>query len=710
MSWHSVPCSNLLSGASLSPFGKFVLQIGGNVPIQKSNISKKNQQSSRGLTASSIPPMLQLSSLQIPSMVWKPQLINTKGHRNRQYHASITLRDNTVLVFGGLVTATGNGQVADEILEIKNTIFGLTVNSTNRAHCSLQGLTAVAANDVAFLYGGCSQDKVYSPEISIYMHADLALDGITSPMAELPVDGEKPPARAFHSCVLTGPSNNLMIVFGGQSSSGELLSDVWMCDLRDVIAAIVTASSPALVEEGETAPPKPSLPPIKWTCLLESSKLVSPRYLHSSVAYLSSKEMRDQPVACVQLAVFGGSTIGNKSAGAGYYEASLVLEGEEYVLEDFLLKENLPLPQGSQLNGAAVAALGSNDIAAGVVVFFCGPAGLLKVLDDKSELAVAMRRAVVKNVSMETDSSKPKVTGGVGLPKKVRYDNGDIYEGQLIRPSGESDADPIVPENLVRHGSGQMRYGSGPVERYDGCWISGQREGSGVSIGSGQVYEGSFLANRWHGRGSLKDSATDQVIYEGEFANGFYHGSGKLFRPDGLYEGSFVDGKRDGRGVLTNLDSGYFYAGDWANDQIAGVGEVRELSLMEDGGIPGTYSGPTFRGTPSGANGLCAYPDGSEYRGEWKSGRKNGMGRFVAANNDVLEGKFVGGLLWSGRWLSHNGNESYEGYWENNRPHGFGIRQYANGEVYEGEWSVGKRLDTGVQRTADVKEWGGGKK
>lgn len=713
-----------------------LLQIGGNVPppatVRKGGAGGGAQASAESKSSSELSPLLQISSLHLRDMVWKPELVNTTGLLNRQYHASVAVSDSSVLVFGGTVTAIGNGQVAEEILEINRTIFGLSVSvvKTERATCSLQGLSAVTSfslpEGVALLYGGCTKDKrSYSSDLSLFLHrGDLALEGVGEGegMVVLQVEGGAegaPPARAFHRCSLTGPNGDVLLVHGGQSKSGELLGDVWMCDLSGVVAALSEAAAPRAfpsepgTEGGggsgeEKGPVK--LPHVKWLCLLESSATVSPRYLHSGVAFVSTRDDLEPPAPCIQFGVFGGSTTSAKSAGIEYFEACLMLadDGVSYTAQDFVLRESLPLPPRTALNGAALATVGSGNAPVGAVVFFCGSVGLLKVLNDASDLAVGMRRAVARSASSSAETKKEAsaTSTGVGLPKKVRYAEG-VYEGQLKRPPGETDVDPIVPEALLRHGRGTLRLSSG--ETYEGNWSEGARQGQGTQTLGAEVYEGGFWADQRQGHGILSVSGT--VVYEGEFLQGLFGGIGTQTADDGVYRGEFVAGKRHGQGCLTNHDTGYVYDGAWAAGAISGVGRVRDLPVCEassssSGGLQGVYQGPTLDGIPSGVDGFCAYQDGSEYMGEWKSGKRNGAGRFTHKNNDEFEGKWVGDQRWKGRWTSAQGNEYYDGYWQNNRPHGSGLRLYAQGEIVTGEWACGKRVGISMQATADVKQWG----
>jgi hypothetical protein len=701
--------------------------VGGNLPVQSQN--KKPGQSE---TPKTISPLLQICALDLPSATWRAQLVNSNGHLNRQYHAcvSVSNENNSVLVFGGSVTATGNGQMCEEILEITPSIFGLNVNAVSRATCCSQGLSAVSSpstlSNVAFLFGGCSRDKTYSSELSLYLHKDLpSLEGVESAMTNLRVDGIMPPARAFHACALTGPQNNLLIVHGGQGANGELLGDLWICDLSSVMNVIsqaisCAASAAASTEEGEEQVQVQSetfqLPAVQWKCLADTSKSVMSRYLHAGFAYLSTKDDVEPPVPCIQFGVFGGSGSTGKSAGIELFEITIVQTDAagEFSATDFVMKETLPVPTSTRLIGAAVASVGSDKVFSGALLFFCGPIGLLKVLDDKSDIAVATRRSVAQNVIVGKQqlATEGKQQQPVGLPKKVRYANGDIYQGQLKRPVGETDEDPVKPETLVKHGTGYMQYATG--ETYDGEWFDGVRQGPGVSVLAGELYQGGFWADKRHGDGTVKDLATESLIYQGQFQNGLFHGKGRHFAPDGVYEGDFQSGVRQGQGRLVNNTDGFQYDGNWSNNSIAGVGAVRDHVMGVDGSALGSarqrgvYHGPTLDGVPSGSEGLCAYQDGSEYRGQWKSGKRNGVGQYVAPNNDVFDGKWVGDQKWKGRWTSAKGNEFYDGFWLDGKPHGLGSRLYADGSKVECQWVHGRRVGAGQShQSQDMKQWGG---
>lgn len=121
---------------------------------------------------------------------------------------------------------------------------------------------------------------------------------------------------------------------------------------------------------------------------------------------------------------------------------------------------------------------------------------------------------------------------------------------------------------------------------YDGKWKDGKMEGLGTYLfEDGMTYEGHFLANRPHGRGTAKYSegqvcngdwrngklegkatvtSIDYIKYEGYFMQGKRWGKGRLQYPSGMtYEGDFVDGKPYGRGVMKSALTGWSFEGSF---------------------------------------------------------------------------------------------------------------------------------------------------
>ena len=98
----------------------------------------------------------------------------------------------------------------------------------------------------------------------------------------------------------------------------------------------------------------------------------------------------------------------------------------------------------------------------------------------------------------------------------------------------------------------------------------GQREGRGTLVmSSGDMYEGQWLAGRYHGQGRSTSCTGD--VYEGEFQTDDYHGRGKMtFAGGGSYDGEFQRGLFHGRGKLTDA-GGDVYDGEWADGEQHGI-------------------------------------------------------------------------------------------------------------------------------------------
>ena len=223
--------------------------------------------------------------------------------------------------------------------------------------------------------------------------------------------------------------------------------------------------------------------------------------------------------------------------------------------------------------------------------------------------------------------------------------------------------------------------------------------------------------------------------YEGTFVEDLYEGKGEMLYPNGdRYKGGFSAGLKEGEGVLDKAENRSISTGTWKKDVMVGLGTTINMSVRSfktpinlDGatalgrsGMPklaggtmsatsmkslgegldaimqkGTYTGPIDEGIPSGEEGVCKYGDGSEYSGEWKSGRRNGTGVLVFRNSDLFEGKWVGDVRSGQGKFTSVLLSDYDGVWEDNVPHGLGRQEMKDGSVYVGYFVEGKREGTG---------------
>ena len=143
--------------------------------------------------------------------------------------------------------------------------------------------------------------------------------------------------------------------------------------------------------------------------------------------------------------------------------------------------------------------------------------------------------------------------------KKIKYSNGDIYEGEFL---GD-----------LRHGKGKFIWPNGDI--YEGDYIKDIQSGIGkFTWSSGDTYEGDWLDGTRTGKGKLTWSDGD--IYEGDFVEGQITGKGKLIWSSGdTYEGDFLDNKMTGYGKKTYID-GKVEEGYWENGVL-----VKKKSFFE---------------------------------------------------------------------------------------------------------------------------------
>ena len=168
-----------------------------------------------------------------------------------------------------------------------------------------------------------------------------------------------------------------------------------------------------------------------------------------------------------------------------------------------------------------------------------------------------------------------------------------------------------------------------------------------------------------------------------------------------------------------------------AEDSTAGDGWVSALG-DEDGEV---YEGDVVEGAREGV-GICLFPNGLLYQGQWLQGKEHGTGKLMTHGRKVIyegewsEGKmngkgryvFPSGGVYEGDWrenMRHGqgtyllpGGARYEGDWKEDLRWGFGAFTWADGSVYEGEWVRGVRQGKGTLKCTEfeyVGQWTGNK-
>ena len=183
------------------------------------------------------------------------------------------------------------------------------------------------------------------------------------------------------------------------------------------------------------------------------------------------------------------------------------------------------------------------------------------------------------------------------------------------------------------------------------------RNGTGTDeYPDGSKYVGEFKDGLFHGHGVMS-YATASIYsgikgskYVGEFKDGLFHGYGTLVLIDGTqYEGSWKEGKRDGNGVIS--DELFKCSGYFENDVLQGEGtyafldgsdaEVVRITTSSEwaGAVDGDYVGEVSAGVPNGRG----IQDNlvSRYVGEWREGRRHGLGTYTYLRPDKYLASFV---------------------------------------------------------------------
>lgn len=170
----------------------------------------------------------------------------------------------------------------------------------------------------------------------------------------------------------------------------------------------------------------------------------------------------------------------------------------------------------------------------------------------------AQKSAPTKEKAPAKKNTVPKEPAVKVKIDRIEFDNGDIYEGEMV--------------NGLRHGKGKYTWANGDF--YEGEWAKGWRCGFGIyksysknekdgSTYTSYTYEGEWKDSKKHGQGIAKKYKIYSLFgtpfltwsHEGGYANGDMHGHGiyKEWKVPGdtgrVHEGEWVNNKRQGRFV-----------------------------------------------------------------------------------------------------------------------------------------------------------------
>jgi len=140
----------------------------------------------------------------------------------------------------------------------------------------------------------------------------------------------------------------------------------------------------------------------------------------------------------------------------------------------------------------------------------------------------------------------------------------------------------------------------------------------------------------------------------------------------GRYEGEFLYGIRHGKGV--HEFAGEVYDGEWKWDNRHGWGT---LSLPDGTQIKGEWQ----HGKPHGFASIVTSKGGILYEGEFRAGKRHGLGRQLFESGDMYDGGWVDGRLHDrGVYYFTNGDKLY-GIWKQGQYDGAGVFHYADGSI-----------------------------
>ena len=130
--------------------------------------------------------------------------------------------------------------------------------------------------------------------------------------------------------------------------------------------------------------------------------------------------------------------------------------------------------------------------------------------------------------------------------------------------------------------------------------------------------------------------------------------------PEGKYTGYMVNGIREIEGTM-EYKNGDIYKGQWKTGEKEGKGNYKYKETKE------------------------------EYDGEWKNGKKEGLGILIKANGDRYIGEWKNDLYHGKGTYYYNSGNSYEGSFQFGKKNGKGVTYYSNGYCEVGDYINGDR-------------------
>ncbi|KAM8927650.1 MORN repeat-containing protein 1 [Pelodytes ibericus] len=160
------------------------------------------------------------------------------------------------------------------------------------------------------------------------------------------------------------------------------------------------------------------------------------------------------------------------------------------------------------------------------------------------------------------------------------------------------------------------------------------------------------------------------------------------------YVGDVKKQLRHGYGIYVYPNSYFRYEGEWKAGKKHGLGKL----LLKDGSY---YEGEFVDGEITGNGSQYWASSGNKYSGEFQNGEIHGYGVMQYKDGGRCEGEFVFGIREGHGLLVDNKGQTYRGSFHKNKKNGEGQVKFKNGDHFEGDWLLDKRQGHGILHLAD---------
>lgn len=218
------------------------------------------------------------------------------------------------------------------------------------------------------------------------------------------------------------------------------------------------------------------------------------------------------------------------------------------------------------------------------------------------------------------------------------------------------------PENPSKRKGRVERYYPNGMLVYEGRF-EGQALVEGRIENGGQVHRGTFqtIDGVLIFEGTMEN--LNGMTYRGKIINNKYEGEGEITTPDGsVFKGFFKEGKKVGKGKEVNLEGGFTFEGEFADDHANGHGTFDSEIIH--------YEGNYVNGRKEGKGVMRMKEDGSVYEGEFKEDKLEGEGSLTWVDGTYCKGIFKNGILIDGE------------FWRTFESLGLGDKKADDGSIY----------------------------